>query len=125
MPPCPKNSDGKPVKFMLGEPTDCTVAVIRDDRSRTRSATSVLVDELFRRIETCWPGTRSAAPLNEDEKDEVLTWRLSTWRKSISNGVGSDVEYCTVDCPPITRLVPDPETVRTTRLNCCDAAFVL
>lgn len=75
-PPCPRNSDGNeefcPI-VMIEEPIDCTVAVIRDDRSLTRSAISVPLEELFRRIETCCPATKSAGPVNEDEKEEVPT----------------------------------------------------
>ncbi len=62
------------------------VAVIRDDRSRTRSALIELPEELlFRLMDTCWPTDKSAGM--EKTSPVVLTATLSACTKSTSNGV--------------------------------------
>ena len=73
-------------RVMIPDPMLLTVAVMRDDRSRTRSALIVVPEEvLFRRMETCWPTTKSAGAANR--KPEVLTGKLSAWAKSTSKVV--------------------------------------
>ncbi len=76
-PPCPENRDGNeefwPI-VITEEASDWTVALTRDDLSRTRSATTVLFDdELFRRSEISCPATRSAGPVKDAENEDVLS----------------------------------------------------
>jgi len=111
---------------MFGEATDCTDAVIREDRSRTRSALIVEpVEPGLRLTCICWPTKRSVGEVSgANENPPVLIGAMSEWAKSTSNTVGSDVENCSVAGSPTFNQVTAADSASATIVNCCDPRFV-